>query len=144
VVSVREEFNMRSFAPALGIVAFALVAGCTDPGPKRYRVSGEAKFNGAPIVFGDVVFTPDGSKQNSGPQGIAQIRDGKFDTVGLDGKGIGGGPMVVKVTVHSGPLDKGGKFICEYEYTVDLPRGDTTHNIEVPASAAKKGPGSDI
>jgi hypothetical protein len=125
-------------------MATALGAGCSDPGPKRYRISGDAKFNGAPIVFGDVVFTPDGSKQNSGPQAIAQIRDGKFDTAGPDGKGGAGGPTVVKVTVHSGPLDKGGKFICEYEYTVDLPRGDTTLNIEVPASAAKKGPGSDI
>jgi hypothetical protein len=143
-VFLREEPDMRSCAITFGLVAASLFSGCTDPGPKRFRVSGEAKFNGAPIVFGDVVFTPDGSKQNSGPQGIAQIRDGKFDTAGPDGKGIGGGPTVIKVTVHSGPLDKGGKFICEYEYQVDLPRGDTTHSIDVPASAAKKGPGSDI
>jgi hypothetical protein len=135
---------MRSSAFAIGLIATALVAGCSDKGPTRYRVSGDAKFNGTPIVFGDVVFTPDGSKQNSGPQGIAQIRDGKFDTAGPDGKGVAGGPTAVKVTVHSGPLDKGGKFICEYEYTVDLARGDTTLNIEVPASAVKKGPGSDI
>src|SRR5688500_9039620 len=106
---------MKRFLGALAVVAAAVVAaGCGDSGPKRHRVSGEAKFDGQPIPYGDVVFTPDGSKKNSGPQGIAHIRDGKFDTAGEDGKGVAGGPTVVHVTGLTGP---GGKLLCEYEYT---------------------------
>jgi hypothetical protein len=133
---------MRSVPFLLALTGIVWLSGCSESGPTRYRVSGEARFNGAPIPFGDVLFTPDGAKQNSGPQGIANIRDGKFDTSGTDGKGIAGGPTVVRVTGLSGPPDKGGKLICEYEYTVELPRGDSTLIIEVPASAAPKKAGA--
>jgi hypothetical protein len=77
-----------------------------------------------------------------GTAGIANIRDGRFDTAGAEGKGIAGGPTVVRVTGLSGPPDKGGKLICEYQYAVDLPRGDSTLTIEVPASAAAKKAGA--
>jgi hypothetical protein len=125
------------------LFAATFLAGCSDGGPTRYRVSGEAKFNGNPIPYGEIVFTPDGSKQNSGAQGFAFIEDGKFDTSGTNGKGVGGGPMVIHVI----GLDKaGGKPLCEYEYRVDLPRDDTKHNIEVPATAVpwKKGTNPEI
>jgi hypothetical protein len=124
----------RWMTVVVAIAAGGLI-GCADDGPKRHRVSGEAKFDGQPIPYGDVLFTPDGAKGNSGPQGIAQIRDGRFDTAGADGKGIAGGPTVIRVTGLSGP---GGKLLCEYEIQADLPRGDGTHNIEVPKSGAAK------
>jgi hypothetical protein len=124
----------RWMTVAVAVAAAALV-GCADDGPKRYRVSGEAKFDGQPIPYGDVLFTPDGAKGNSGPQGIAQIRDGRFDTAGPDGKGVAGGATVIKVTGLSGP---GGKLLCEYEMKVDLPRADGTQNIEVPKGGAAK------
>jgi hypothetical protein len=134
---------MRAVAFAVAVAAVVWAAGCSsESGAKRYRVSGEARFNGAPIPYGDVLFTPDGAKQNSGPQGIANIRDGKFDTAGAEGKGFAGGPTVVRVTGLSGPPDQGGKLLCEYEYTVDLPRQDSTLTIEVPASAAPKKGGT--
>src|SRR5262245_42551878 len=134
---------MKGRALAVGLFAVVLT-GCTESGPHRFRVSGEAKFAGQPIPYGDVLFTPDGAKQNSGPQGIANIRDGKYDTAAAGGKGIAGGPTVVHVTGLSGP-PPGAKLLCEYEYTVDLPRTDTTHAVEVPASAApKKGGSGDI
>lgn len=133
---------MKGRALAAGLFVAAVLAGCTESGPHRFRVSGEAKFAGQPIPYGDVLFTPDGAKQNSGPQGIANIRDGKYDTAAAGGQGVSGGPTVVRVTGLSGP---GGKLLCEYEYTVDLPRADTTHAVEVPASAApKKGGSGDI
>ena len=125
---------MRVRILAVPFVAAVLFAGCSDPaGPKAFRVSGEAKFDGEPIPFGDVLFTPDGSAGNSGPQGIATIENGKYDTGSKDGKGIAGGPTVVRVT----GLDKqGGKVLCEYEYKVDLPKADSTHNVNVPGKAA--------
>jgi hypothetical protein len=126
---------MRSAAILAGVVAFGVVLGCGEDGPKRFRVSGKATFNGEPIPYGDVLFTPDDAKKNSGPQGIANIRDGKFDTSAAGGKGYGGGPAVIRVTGLSG---EGGKLLCEYETRVELPQSDSTHDIEVPLSAKAK------
>ncbi|HVL13077.1 MAG TPA: hypothetical protein VM529_10960 [Gemmata sp.] len=131
---------MRSRATVIGLFLLGLAAGCAESGPPRLRLSGDAKFDGQPIPYGDVVFTPDDSKKNSGPQGFANIRDGRYDTSASGGKGFAGGPTVVRVTGLTG---EGGKLLCEYEYKVDLPRDDGTHNIDVPKSAAgplKTGP----
>lgn len=124
---------------ACGIVFGVLLVGCSsDKGPERFRLNGEAKCDGKPIAFGDVVFTPDGSKGASGPQGFANIRDGKFDTSGEGGKGIAGGPMIIRVTGFTGP---GGKLICEHEYAVELPKKDASFEIVVPPlTAPKKAP----
>src|SRR5262245_3425239 len=129
---------MRRRAPLIFGLATCVLVGCAvESGPKRFRISGDAKFDGQPIVHGDVLFTPDGAKGNSGPQGIAQIRDGKFDTASPDGKGIAGGPTVIRVTGLTGP---GGKLVCEYEMKTDLPRADGTFDINVPKSAAPRPP----
>ena len=125
------------------LFSFYALGGCGDNGPKAYRISGEALFDGQPIPHGDVLFTPDGSQQNSGAQGFANIKDGKFDTAVVGGKPLAGGPTVIRVTGLSGP---GGKLLCEYEYKLDLPRADSTITIEVPAKAAPKkvGPSKEI
>ena len=127
-----------------GMVVFLVLAcgsaGCTNDAPKRFRLTGDVQFDGQPIAHGDVLFTPDGAKGNSGPQGIAQIRNGKYDTGASDGKGIAGGPTVIRITGFTGP---GGKLLCETEIQVDLPRGDGVHDINVPkknAANVKKGP----
>jgi len=133
---------MKGRLALVGAVLLAAALGCKEEGSKRVRVSGEARFDGQPIPYGDVVFTPDGSKKNSGPQGIAQIRDGKYDTGSSDGKGVAGGPTIIRVT---GFTAQGGKLICEYEYQADLPKQDGAFNIDVPKKAAvKKAPPSDI
>jgi hypothetical protein len=124
------------------VVLAAAAAGCADDGPKRYRLSGAVKLDGEPVPYGEVLFTPDGSKQNDGPQGIAYIRDGRYDTGTLDGKGVAGGPTVLRVTGFSGP---GGKLLCEVELPADLPRADGPYDIAVPKpKAAPKGPGKEI
>lgn len=125
---------MRRWVVA-GLLACAAVAGCGDDGPKRYRVSGDVTIDGQPVPFGEVIFTPDAAKMHSGPQGIAPIKDGKYDTALPGGMGAGGGPTVVRVNGMSGP---GGKTLCEYETPLDLPQADSTQKIDVPK--AKAGP----
>ncbi|MCE9562261.1 MAG: hypothetical protein K8U57_09425 [Planctomycetes bacterium] len=120
---------------AAWLLACGMIAGCADNEPKRFRVSGKVTFNGQPIPHGDVLFTPDGAKKNSGAQGIATIRDGEFDTTAVGGKGYGGGPAVIRVTGLAAP---GGKLLCVEEFSVDLPQGDATHNIEVSAKSGVK------
>ena len=124
--------HLRVFTLALILPVLAL--GCGDGEPTRYHVSGTATVDGKNIPFGEILFTPDGAKQNSGPQGIATIKDGKFDT-STDGKGIAGGPTIVRVLGLTAP---GGKVLCEHELQVDLPRADSTQTFDVPAKGAPK------
>ena len=126
---------MRTKLACLLIVLLLMIPACGESGPQRFQVSGEAKFDGQPIVYGDVVFTPDGSKSNSGPQGVAYINNGKFDTRGPEGKGIAGGPTVIHVR---GLSAQGGKLVCEYELSADLPKVDGKYDIAIPKEAAAK------
>jgi len=86
------------------------------------------------------LFTPDGSRDNSGPQGIAYIKDGRFDSTWPNGQGISGGPTVIRVTGLGD--DKGIKLLCEHEYQVELPKEDSTLKVEVPAKAELLRPAS--
>ena len=127
---------MASRMAAAGLCLMSLVvASCSNSEPNRLRVSGSATFDGKPIPFGQIVFTPDGAKRNSGPQGVAVIRAGKFDTAAEDGKGVAGGPTVISVT---GLTAEGGKPLCDHELRIDLPRKDSLQDLEVPAKAAAK------
>jgi len=128
--------NRRGAWVALFSVTMLMIAGCGKPAePSRYRVSGTANYDGVPIVFGDVLITPNGAKKNSGAQAIANIREGKYDTTAEGGKGYGGGPAIIRVT---GFDKQGGKLICEYEYEADLPAADATLEIKVPKGAKIK------
>ncbi len=122
-------------------LAALFAGGCAEAEPTRFQISGTASVGGNPIPHGEILFTPDGARQNAGPQGIATIRDGRFDTA-VDGKGIAGGPTVVRVTGFTKP---GGKLLCEHELHVDLPRAKSTENFDVPPKAAPKdSPRTDI
>jgi hypothetical protein len=129
---------MRWQTAAFGLLALGLLIGCGEAGQQRNRVSGKADYDGKPIPYGEVLITPDGAKKNSGAQGIAPLRDGKYDTSASGGKGYGGGPAVIRVT---GFDREGGKLLCEEEFQVDLPPGgDATHDINVPPKKAKGTP----
>jgi hypothetical protein len=125
------------------LLLFACLAllGCsTDEGQERFRVSGAVKFDGKPIPFGEVLFTPDGAKGNSGAQGIADIRHGAYDTQGSRAPGVSGGPTIIRVMAFDDA--EGKKLLCEHEFSVDLPKADATHDIDIPASAANPSTGS--
>jgi hypothetical protein len=128
--------TIRRWFGAAALLAVVAALGCGDSGPKSYRVSGSVKLDGVPIPYGEVLFTPDADQMNSGPQGIAAIHDGQYDTRSAGGKGMPGGPTVIRVNGMSGP---GGKTLCEYELKADLPRADTTgYGIDVPKNAATR------
>lgn len=119
------------FLLPLGL-AFALGCGGAD-GPPRFRFSGTVSLDGQPVPFGEVIISPDASRKNSGPQGKATIKDGRFDTAGAGGMGIGGGPVMIRVNGMSAP---GGKTLCEYEFPDDLPKADGTREIKIPKADA--------
>jgi hypothetical protein len=129
-------FARRTARAAVAAVALGVLAlGCGKGDGKRvYRVSGAVTFDGRPVPTGIIIFSPDVAKKNDGPQGSAEIRDGRYDT-DWTGKGVAGGPMTITV----GGTTADGKPLCKYEFAADLPREDTTKDIPVPKSAATRG-----
>ena len=64
----------------LPLGALLLLGACSGQGTDRFDVSGTVTFNGQPVPAGQVVFSPDLSKGNDGPQGYAEIHGGRYDT----------------------------------------------------------------
>lgn len=127
---------MRKLTAVLVLLTGCALLGCGGGSePKRNRVSGKVTYDGHPVAFGDVVITPDDAKKNSGAQGFANIRDGKYDTLAEGGKGYGGGPAVLHVTAFDKP---GGKILFEGDIRVSLPDGDATHDIDIPKDKGKE------
>ncbi len=119
--------------------------GGAPPGPERYHVSGKVTYDGKPVPFGSILFDPDASAKNSGPQGTAEIRDGFYDTSKAGGKGTVGGPMIISImgTTHATLTEGGeGKVIFSgYTEKKDLPKEKTTLDFDIPLideSAKKK------
>ena len=114
-------------------------SGCGDGGVERYDVSGTVTFDGQPVPLGQIMFQPDVSKGNHGPAGVAKIENGHFDTSSSD-KGTVGGPHVVVISGFDGmarpdeEMPAGASLFADYRKTVDLPKEDTTLEIDVSKS----------
>lgn len=138
--------NLRTFCTlsAALLMSIIFVAGCggeTDKGPKRYQISGTVTFEGKPVPYGTISFMPDSEKGNQGPQGIAEIVDGKFNTA-TKGKGIVGGPHQITITGASEKADPNApedldtpardvSLFKPFETEFDFPKEDTTKNFDV-------------
>jgi hypothetical protein len=91
-------------------------------------------YGGEPVVAGEILIIPDGEKRNSGPEGLAIIKDGQFDTRGSRAPGIDGGAMVVEVT---GFMDEERTTIFTHSFKAELDRGpDIKLDIEINKKAA--------
>jgi hypothetical protein len=112
------------------VLGLADLAGCAKE-EKLYRVSGVVTHNGKPIAKGAISFVP----KDDGPQGYANIWDGKYDTA-KEGKGVRGGSYDIRVNgfdgkkVNDAPF--GNALFPEYTGTKDLPTQDSTYDLEVP------------
>ena len=117
-------------------VAFG-AAGCGGGPP--YHVSGKVTFDGKPVPLGRIYFDPDSRHQNTGASGYTDIKDGEYDT-SRGGRGVTGGPTVVRIQgFKKEGADESGfgpPLFAEYTVQVDLPRGSSTKDFEVPATAA--------
>jgi hypothetical protein len=110
----------------LGLV---IIAACSRE-EKLYRVSGNVTFVGKPIAKGLIFFDP----QAEGPQGFANIIDGKYDTT-VQGKGVRGGSYNIRVNgfdgkqVNDAPF--GNTLFPEYTGTTELPSKDSTFDLDI-------------
>ena len=88
-------------APVL-VVLVGVLNGCRDSGAGRFEVSGAVTYKGKPVPAGQVIFEPDPAKGNTGPQGYARMKDGKFKT--LSKQGSVGGPVIVRLNFTLGAV----------------------------------------
>lgn len=124
---------MRTKTPSRIVLAAVcssfLFLGCggADEGPDRYHLSGTVNYDGKPIPKGTIKFTPDAGKGNKGPQGSAQIVDGKYSTKEQGGTGVIGGAYKITITGYDGNADPnaelpmGQPLFKEYQIDKDLP-----------------------
>ena len=136
--------RVPAFTTAAGLALVLL--GCGGK-PERVRVSGRVTFQGNPVQYGNIVFEPDPSRGNRGPQGYAKISSkGTFDT-GVAGTGPCPGPQVVTIEAYpdlNSPASKKSRVVLQYRTNVDLPSETTTQNFDVPPTAARKEAVSDL
>ncbi len=137
--------NNRKTNPYVAVVAAVAVclllvqSGCSggSDDPRGIGLSGRVTFDGQPVPFGRIVFTPDKQAGNSGPQGFAEIRNGTYDTA--SGKGTVGGPHVVRITGFGANPAAGDEdnpvpaLFPDFETKHDVPRSTSTHDFDVPA-----------
>jgi hypothetical protein len=111
---------------------------CSNESPSRFDLSGTVTFDGRPVPAGLIAINPDLSKGNDGPQGLAEIRDGRFDTRSLD-KGAPSGPVILMIDGFDGVAQAespyGKPLFLGYKLRVDLPAAASEKNIDVPKSA---------
>jgi len=82
-------------------IILAIVGGCAKPGPVRVHVSGEVTYRGKPLPAGIITLEPNVELGPDGPQGFAQIKDGKFDTRD-QGRMACQGPAIVAIQGYDG------------------------------------------
>jgi hypothetical protein len=126
----------RLFGALIAAWLSAAALGCG--GANTIDISGEVKFGGKPIPAGRIYFTPDSSKGNEGPQGFAEITDGKYDTR-REGRGAVAGANIVKIAGNDGSRGNGMglPLFDDFSQPAMIPTSAATQDFDVPANAPK-------
>lgn len=119
-------------------LAIAL-AGCSESGPNRIDVAGNVTWKGQPIPSGYMTFSPDVKQGNSGPQGVAWIKAGRFDTRFEKGRGASLGPQVTHIYGYDGvnPSEEhpwGSPLFLRHETSITVKESAEPVDIAVPDS----------
>ena len=129
----------------LASLGLLMLAGCGGSGDKitLYDVSGTVSYNGEPVPFGSVLFLADADEGNAGPQGVAEIEDGKFDT-SVAGRGVVGGAYKVIIQGRkeqsSADDDEGAvvpPLFTDYTTSIVFPEENSVQTFEVPAQTSR-------
>jgi hypothetical protein len=95
------------------------------------------------VPAGFVCFSPNPKKGNRGPQGIARIVNGRYDTQSNNGKGSVQGPQIVEIrgfqvnvtpTGDTLPNASGPSLFPPYMTEIDIQGDMTDVDFEVPES----------
>lgn len=113
------------------------LSGCGDQGPPGVELWGSITWKGKPIPTGYVVFNPDVKQGNSGHQGIAEIKNGHYDTRSPGGRRVALGRQVVSIAGFDSPPalcdePRGHRLFLPYEQTIEPPTESGELDLVVP------------
>jgi len=117
-------------------------AGCSgSDGPQRYRLSGEVTYDGKPVPYGWIVFTPE-----QGPGASANIENGRYETP--EGFGSVGGLHTIEVVAFDGvatpdPEIEGvtnpaGSPMFTYTFKKEVPKEAGAWDIEISSADVQR------
>jgi len=138
-------FRYRVLGLFVGAVFVCLLASCqqSQDGAQRFSLSGEIKVDGKPVPAGEIMFEPDTSQGNSGPAGVAEIKDGRYST--LPEMGTVGGPQIAVISANKGIILKengetpqGWLILDGFRMTIDLPRKSHTENLDISSTESEE------
>lgn len=120
-------------------VALVAFAGCQKKDDSRIDISGKVTWKGQPVPTGQLFFSPDVSKGNSGAQGMAEIKNGQFDTRFDKGRPTVLGAITVTVHGFDGvgtPEDgaSGKRMFMPYEMAIEVSPDSEELELVVPES----------
>ena len=131
---------MSRGARGLAVAMLLAAAGCGPAvGAGRQFVSGRVTFGGQPVPRGRIEFEPDAARGNSGPVGVAEIIDGRYQTSRRFG--AVSGPQVVRITgsdgvpraLAEGWTDPNGTPLFEEHLeTIDVSGARASFDFDVP------------
>lgn len=126
--------NSCAFCCVFVCALYSFGCGGND-GPKRYRITGTITFKGEPVPVGYIQFIPEPATR--GPEGFAEVLDGKFSTDNY-GRGVIGGPHKVIIEGSSGgepnedgEIPQGEKLFDKYETTYTFDEANSEVDFEV-------------
>ena len=127
----------RFTTAAMFLILMLCLVGCSDSGPRKYHYQGTVTLDGDPVPAGVIVFEPDPLAGNTGPQGSAVIKDGKYNTRKSPGQGCVGGASIVKIDCYDGknPTEitpYGKRIRSRYEMKHELPAESGEVDFDVP------------
>jgi hypothetical protein len=130
--------NARIIFAATGIAAglTLALAGCGRRVPEGLvAVNGVVTFQSRPVPYGEVVFEPDPTKGNRGPQCRCAINNGAYAT--RADFGAPRGPVIVMVTGFTQPPGfdylEARPLFTAHSFTADLSAAPPRLDIVVPA-----------
>ena len=111
--------------------AILLLSGCEGADGRR-PVSGAVMCGGKPVVYGTISFDPDTTKGVDGPQGSAEIRNGRYKTA--PEWGARSGAHIVNIVGWDAAPEAGmlGAPICRHTTQADVSAAGGVLDFDVP------------
>jgi hypothetical protein len=118
------------WAGAFGVVA--VLAGCGPAYPTGTPLKGTLTYEGKPVAYGLINIAPDTVRGNKGVFGVAEVRDGEYQTSPDYAPTLG--PVVVSVQVYDGPPPNNKLIANIMEYPTEIPPGSATWDFKMSAN----------
>jgi hypothetical protein len=117
-------------------LACMVLAGCSDPAqPQRAPLHGKVTFEGKPVAFGVIIFTPDSAKGNKGVFGNAEIADGEYHT--SPDYGPTPGPMLVTIQVYDSKPPDNHLIALIPDYAIEIGSATSEYDLNLTANDVK-------